>query len=375
MAFSDSFKKFFQNIVKTVPDSYLGIDIGTSSVKLAELGKERGRAKLLTFGEAGTYYALERLTDISSLKSHQITDSSLIQLLQDLIKATQAKSRSAVFSLPLGSSFSTTIEFPNMGASEIQRAIEYEARQYIPLPLSEVTMSSHILTDIESTAGETGKKDDPGKKIEVLLVAVPNEIIERYKNVALNAGLEIAGMELESFSVVRSVLGNDKMTALVVDIGSHVSNISFVERGYTRIGHNMDIGSSDMTRVISQSLNIPLVRAEELKKTFGLIAQGGEKEVSNLMFPIVDMIVLEAQKILDSMARKHKDKKVDRIILVGGGAILPGLSEYVSNRLGILTNVANPFSRIIYPAEIDSAIHESGPSYCSAVGLALSRLT
>jgi Tfp pilus assembly PilM family ATPase len=74
------------------------------------------------------------------------------------------------------------------------------------------------------------------------------------------------------------------------------------------------------------------------------------------------------------MTRKYKDKKVDRVILVGGASILPGLSDYMASRLNVMTNVANPFSRIVYPPEIDSAIRETGPSYSVAAGLALSKL-
>ena len=362
---------FFKGMFKAEPVSFLGVDIGTSSIKLVELSKEKERAKLATYGEAGTYYSLERLTEMTSFKSQQIADTKLTQLLKDLLKATGAVSKTAVFSLPLSSSFTTIIEFPKMDPAEIEKAIEYEARQYVPIPLSEVKLSWNI---VGKTSYDMGDKDKrimaADEKTEVLLIAVPNEVISRYQTIAKSVGLEISGMELESYSAVRSVLGNDKMTAIMVDMGARITDISLIEKGIIKMNHNLEVGGADITRIISQSMNIPMIRAEELKKEFGLQAQGGEKEISNLMHSVLDLIIIEIQRMSEILVRKG-NRKIEKIILVGGTAILPGVTQYFTERTGISTAVGNPFFRVMYPDHLDSVIKQIGPGYCTAVGLAL----
>lgn len=366
---------FLKDLFKEEPTNFMGVDIGTSAVKIVELTKEKERAKLLTYGEAGTYYAIEKLTDIGSMKNQQqISDTSIVELIKDLKASVKTKSAAAVFSLPLASSFSTVMEFPKMKMEEIEKAIEYEARQYVPIPISEVSLKWNILSETkkeQQPASDKSAKDE--EKIEVLLVAVPKEVIFRYESIAKSAGIEILDMELESYSSARAVIGNDKMTTVLIDIGARSSDISIIDESVVKFNHNLDIGGADITRVISQSLSIPLIRAEELKKEFGLSAGGGEKEISNLMSSVVDLIITEAQRMTDVFTRK-KNKKIERIIMVGGGASLPGIGDYFATRLGAPVSLGNPFSKIIYPPELEPIIKRIGPSYCVATGLALRNL-
>ena len=191
----------------------VGIDIGVYSVKVAELEADRGRAVLKTYGELlGSTYLKEGGGGGGGFLQYH--DDEILQILTEVLRASNVRAKDAVVGIPSASSFVTTLAMPRMPKSELEQAIPFEARKYIPVPVKDVLLDWQIL---EGTGA--------GEEIEILLVAVPKDILERITKIVERSGLRLRGMEIESFSIMRSVLKNEFIPISIVHIGHQSSTI------------------------------------------------------------------------------------------------------------------------------------------------------
>ena len=397
----------FWDIFKGKPKSFLGIDVGTSSIKVVQLSKERNRVKLDTYGQLETYAYAERFNDAIQTSSLKMLDSQVADLIKKLLRESKAVSRDVTMSIPIFSSFSTVIEIPPIPEKELERAIPFEARQYVPIPLAEVVLDWTIMKakeepkvekpkekekkDLTAQAGEE-RKGEEGKaeekkaaekkeeeergreikspRLQILLTAVPKEVITKYNRIAKLAGLNLRGLEVETAASVRSILGNDKSTVLLMDFGARSTNINVIYNGYPVMSHSIDTAGFDLTKVLSQGMGVSLRRAEDLKKERGLKAGLAEAEMISIMTPLVDKIFTETERIVNIYVRRT-GKRLDRVVILGGGALLPGVEEYVSLRLGLPAVTGNSFARVIYPPILEPMIKEIGPMFSVAMGLGM----
>ncbi len=209
------------------------------------------------------------------------------------------------------------------------------------------------------------------KERRVLLVAVPKNRISKYEYIAQKAGIGVNSMEIESFSLVRSLVGKDPGKFLIVDIGSRVCNIVLVEKGEIMVSRNIDAGGKDITRAIAAGLSVDEARAESLKSS-EMNFLGPD---SNVKLPCLDLILGEVKRVLITYYKKEDIVGVvDGVILSGGTANLTGLEEYFLTALGIKTWIGNPFSRMEYDSRLKEKIKEMGSKFSVAVGLALKGL-
>lgn len=316
-----------------------------------------------------------------------LSDKETADVVRELVRGANFLSSGAVFSIPVFSAFTTTIELPWMPKEEIDRAIQFKAKQYIPVPISEVVYDwdfagdSRIQKDKKMNSGFNGSGS-----AQVILVAVPKEIVNKYLNIAKLARLSVYGMESETFSLIRSVLGNDRSSSCLVDMGLRNTNIAIVENGSLMFNRNLDISGKEFTRIISQSIGVSFSRAEEMKRTEGLKNYAfdknfgntgdfrGEKEVSQILSPIVDLIVSEIDRMISVYLEKNK-RGIDKIILAGGSSSLPGLSRYISKKTNKTVLVGDPLSRVVYPDGLNKIISLRMPSLAVAIGAATRSLT
>ncbi len=340
---------------------YLGIDFGTSAIKVVELEPaSNGMATL-------TNYAEVSLLPIEAGKMHQehSYDEEVVLYLKALLHRLNLEKREVFMALPAFVGLVTLIELPDMAPKEMEEAIRFEAHKYIPSNLAEVSLSWEIIR----------RKDVPGaaggammKKMDVLLVAALNKEINRYNKYASAAGLSLQFLELETFSLARSVVGKDPGASIIVDIGSKATNIILIEDGVVQLSRNVGIGGQDMTRTIAQSMNISLDRAEEMKRsTQDFLNVSG----SAIVFPALDIVVAEIGRIVQSYVAQTEGKKVNHIVLSGGSSHLTGLAPFLSQTLGIDVVLANPWKRVIVKDTIRPAVEKFGSSFSVAIGLAL----
>lgn len=367
------------------PKKYLGIDIGTSSIKLVELKEEGGKIILNTYGEL----KISESDADNKLKMDilHMSDKQLADMLRQLIIATKASAKDAIFSIPVFSSFITLMDLPVMSDKELQESIPFEAKKYIPVPINEVQFSWSIIEKPAGKIDSSKNKNPQGSsainpsgplssvglvgKMQILIVAVPNEIMAKYKNIAKLAGLN-AGFEIETFSIARSLVkgGVDSSGVVaIVDVGAKSTEICVVDNGLLRMSHNFETSGINITKALSQSLNLNFDQAEEFKTKKGIKLFASEKSAMDSILPLIDMIIFEIERI-NINYQQRSGKRVQKIILSGGTANLPGLVDYVSNHMGLAVSVADPFSRISSSPVLGQILRDAGPTFSVAVGLA-----
>lgn len=339
----------------------MGIDIGVFSTKVVQLRYEKERGILETYGEllnAGYY----KEGGAGGSFTHH-SDNEIAAILKDVLKESNVTSKDAVFSVPASASFVTTVSFPLVPEKELASAIPFEARRYIPIPISEVVLDWDIL-------GQNEERDTT----EVLLIAVPKEVVEKYKRVAGLAGLNLRALEVETFSMIRSLGGNDPTPTIFINFGYQSTSLTIADRGRLRVSHNFSRGSNELTKTLERGLGVNQERAEAIKREVGLSEKLEEKEIVSVITPFVETLFAEIERFVAIYNRKAP-RTVQKINLTGGGSNLRGIVEFTVAKFGIEVTRGNPFSRVVSPAFMQPILREIGPSFSVAVGLALHELT
>ena len=352
--------------IKKTPKNFLGIDIGTSSIRVVELGRKGQTRELKNYGEI-------KIQSLQKSAFRTIEEDTLLLSDREIAKAISAikreagiQAREVNFSIPDFASFFTNFELPPMSEKELPQAIRYEARSYIPLPLSEITLDWSVVQGDVSNKAKTALK--------ILVAAIPNEIINQYQKIASFSGLEMKALEAEAFALARSSSKNEKRVMSVIDIGARSTTCNILEKGILKISHSFNLSGNELTEILSRSLKIDYEAAEELKGSMGLITvEEPERNVREILLPLVDSIISEIKKIFQGFYQQE-GKGVEKVILAGATALLPGLKEYFAEELKKEVEVSNPFWSMAYPPILEETLKEMGPTYTVAVGLALKGL-
>lgn len=341
--------------------SVLGVDIGTTSIKIAEVVKSSPKPKLINYGILLNKGHLERPNAAIQTNALKISEKETAELLTELVKKSKFKTNEAIASIPSFSAFITSVELPVMPEADTLKAMSFQVSQHIPLPVSEVNIEWLKI----------GEREDEGRaKQQILIISTPNEIIKRYQNIFKLAGLKLKSLEIESFSLMRSLVSNDPTPTLIADIGDRATNIAIVDRNFLKANVSSDFAGATLTYAIANGLKINIKRAEELKKRKGLKAGGGEYELSILPLPFLDLIIKEVKRAKDDYERKG-NKNIERIILSGGGANMIGIGEYFEKQINTPVVIGNSFARISYPQEIELVARGLSRTLAVAIGLAL----
>lgn len=319
-------------------------------VELAEKGDEvllnnyaqfHAQAEYMS-GRAGTFNLL---------------DAQVARIIQSLMNEAQFTATTASISLPVYSSFSTLVKLPGMDEENLDQAVRFEARKFVPAPVGDVQLDwvkiDHLSTD---------------ENFVVLTVAVPNEIINKYRRVARMVGLTLGNLELETFSVARSLAPANPEPTLIIDMGARTTNAGIVDGGLVVIHHNIDMGGNTLTRALSRGMAVDGARAEELKQNVGI--SGSDEQVASLLKPTIDKLLLEMEQITQNYTRDW-NKKIRRIILTGGGGKMPGMTEYLQENLRLPTEIGDPFVPVQVPDELRTALGKQATEFSVALGLTL----
>jgi len=355
--------------LRLIPKKFVGIDIGTSSIKLVELSRWGERRKLENYGEASVDALYEKPFRTFEKSTLLLSAQDVSKAIKGILEESKINNRQCVVSIPDFSSFFTNFELPPMTKEELDQAIRLEARQHIPLPLAEVTL------DWQITAGDIS--DHKKSKLKILLVAVPNEIINQYKEIMNLSGLELVALEAEVFGLSRSLIAEDnKSIVSIIDIGAQSTTCSIVEKRILKISHSFDIGGNELTSRIAKALTVDYKTALDFKKKYGILEHNAsgitvEKNTREIALPLIDITIKEVEKIFREFSQTEA-KEVQKLIIAGGSAWLPGLKDYFQEYFKqIEVQVANPFSNIFCPPILENNLKEMGPSYAIAVGMAL----
>ena len=271
-------------LFKKKPKSYFGVDIGASAIKLVELEKEEGRHKLKNYAIFSLKEYLKEGWYQTPSESQKLPNKELAEIVKETMKEAKVISKAAYFSLPVYSSFSTLIDFPTMSEKEIETAIPFEAKKYVPVPISEVVLDWSIIDPLNQQKG-----------LQVLLMAVPKKIINRYKEVIQLTGLNLSALESEIFSLSRALIGNDKSTVILIDVGARSISLSIVDGGYIRVIGNLEMGGLKLTKTISQQMNLGLGEAEKLKKSLSAKQAASQQsaQLKEIIHSVLNAVIFE----------------------------------------------------------------------------------
>ncbi|MFA5936788.1 MAG: type IV pilus assembly protein PilM [Candidatus Paceibacterota bacterium] len=369
-------KNFFSNLNLFKgggSDSVIGVDIGSSAIKVVEIKKRAGKAVLETYGSI----ALGSYADIETGRVTNLPVAKIVEALKEVLKQSGVTTTSSAFSIPVQSSLIFTISLPpQVQESEISSIIPTEARKYIPLPMTEVSLDYFILPKKEASFEEANNPDSVAilpEHTEVLVIAIQNEAISKYRSIVSECSLEAGFFEIEIFSSIRANFEHEISLVLLIDFGASSTKLSLVEFGMVKSHHTINRGGADITSSIAQSLGIPFPKAEEMKKEFGLFENSDQKNLADIIKVHIDYIFSETNNVLLGYEKKY-NRTVSKVIFTGGGSLLKGLKEVATNNFRAEIDIGRPFSKVGAPEFLEKVLETTGPEFAVALGLALRKL-
>lgn len=331
-----------------------GLDIGSTSIKMAQLEKSGKQFRLVAAGLAAT--PLPGLN--TTTNDDFVTVASALKKLHQEAKLTTKK---VVLSLPEAEIFTRIIEMPPMSESELVQAIPWEAEQYIPRPLSEVSLDWRVISK-----GETGKEMG---RMKIFLVAAPNALIEKYMKLMKLAGFEVVAAETEMIAAARALVTTDAPPTMILDLGAKTTDLGIVSKGQVVFTRSTPTAGEALTRAIASSLALEVGQAEEYKRAYGLEAQQLEGKIKEALTPVFGLMLTEIKRALQSWREKEKEP-LTRVVLAGGTANLPQASAIMTSELGVEVQLADPFVQLSLGSQVSTALRGNSCLFATAVGLA-----
>ncbi len=340
----------------------VGVDIGTTSIKAVELSRIQGGIMLSNYCQIENTGYLERFNNSLQSSNLKPLESDLISYLTVLRQKGGLKTNRVSASIPAFVPLTTLLELPMMSSHDTLNSIPEAAKNYIPLPISTVTLR-YI---------KVGEKTYPDgtKKQQVFLISIPNERIESYHRIFSQAGLELQDIEIEQESISRALTGFNSEPTLIIDIGGRSTAISVAEKGVLEYAAQTDFSSGSLTQALANALNISERRADQLKRQTLIIGKGGDHELSTIMIPIIDVIISEAQRVKTGFEKGY-NRSIKKVLLAGSGANMPGFESYLAQQMQLAVSTGNALKSVSYPPELEPIAPLLGSTLAVAIGLAL----
>ena len=339
---------------------FLGIDIGDSSLKMVELRK-KGKKIFLS-----NYAFSENVTDVNFTKVADV--NYLAQAILKVKAEAGIKAQRVTASLPTFSVFSSIINLPTVDRKNMDKIVADEAKKVIPLPLEEMILDWKI---VPHKAGEDGKNGS-----RVFLTGSPKKLVRRYIEIFRLAKLELASLETETFSLVRSLMANDPSTVMIVEIGANSTDLSVVQDSIPVLNRSLEVCGSTVTQALADKLGLSFIQAEQFKLDLSAsLSDGSQDELPQLIIKTLGPVIHEIEYMREFFEKNGANNKIEKIILSGGGALLLNLADYLSKHLNLQVIIGDPFSRVSYPLEMQAIINEVGSKLAVAAGLALREIS
>lgn len=365
---TDLFRSFFSKQSQSV----LGIDIGSSSIKIVQLTRKNGHAVLETYGELSLGpYAGKSVGEATSLTVEKITEA-----VGDILKEKEVNITTRVcgVAIPFASSLMAVIDLPSVPQKQLETMIPLEARKYIPVPISEVALDWYVIPRDKNLEPNQDPDAKPTQeRLEVLIVALHNDTISHYKDIVTKNLLDASFFEIEIFSTMRSVLDQELTPVLIIDMGATSTKLYIVERGILRSSHSVNRGSQSITDELSKSLGISITDAEYLKREKGLEGEVNGVAIKDIISLTLNYIFSESNRVVLAYQKKY-NKNVSKVVLVGGGSALKGVVEVAKTNFQTDVVAGDPFAKVVAPAFLEKVLRDTGPEFTVAMGVALRRL-
>ncbi len=363
-------------------EAYLGVDIGAHGIKIVELHKTKGRPQLWTYGIAQEELDIhlpkamvktpeDLLDEQGSTKSVKKKEEKKIPQLDDpridkysvllkaLLKKAKITGNKATASLPVSYIFHTTLNMPKIDDKEIDHVVRAEVEKVLPRPLDEMQV-------VHQKIPSGGKEE---KNLKILVTAAPKVLVQFYTAIFQKAGLVLQELETEAFALQRSLVGNDKATVMVVDIGAERTNFFIMDQSLPITHRSINAGGQTADKILSDVLGVGPELVEQVKKDAAKMDGVSSEIFGNLIDPIVKEIEYSFDLFLHQIG--NEKKRPEKIILTGGTSVLPFIKEEIQKKFPVKVFVGDPWARTIYQDGLKQVLDEVGPRMAVSIGLAM----
>ncbi len=331
-----------------------GLDIGRAFIKIVQVKVNGDKKQLTAIGNAPTPPDALKTESKPQLKE-------LSEIIKNLVKNSKIEGDKCAVSIIEAQTVTRLIELPNLTDKELSSAINWEADQYIPLPLKDVNLQYKVIS--RPAAGASSK-------MQVLLVAAPKRVVEKYVEVVKMAGLDLYAIETESSSLARVLsLGQDPLS-LIVSMGAISTELVLVKGGNVYFSRSIASGGSALNKAIIAEFSLSEKQAQEYKMAYGLLQDKLSGKIAAVLRPVLDILVTEILKAVEYGKTHIHSDLLSRAIICGGGAYLPGFAEFLTEKTSMEVLLADPWAAFLKEGLI-LKIPGQGSFYSLATGLAL----
>ena len=331
---------------------FFGLDIGSTAVRLAQLRRGGAHPALVAYGALPVPQNLV-------FSDSKLDQDKISELVKQLVHENRVSAKNVVVGLPANKVFATVITTPKLDNTQLGKAIRYQAEQYIPMALDQVKLDWTVIDQ---------SKD--GKTLEVLLIAAPNSVIDKYVQILEKAGLEPLAMEANATAVSRALVPPSELAVALMDFGSLDTDVSIVLNNAPRLIRSVSVGGLTLVRSVAQNLGLDEVQATQFTYKFGLTQSKLEGQVFKAIKPTLDSLVSEIEKSVKYFTGRYPDVKVEKLVVTGATSSLPELGPFLANSTGLPVEFGNAWINVSYPSGLQEKLMSLSSEYAAAVGLA-----
>ena len=375
---------------KKIGDTSLGVDIGAGGIKLVELQKQKGRPRLWT------YAMVDQPLDIHVSRSVEKSAEDLLAEKQDkvatrlrrkdkpvdeiwqmeadprideyakLLRLTVERARVTAkyvtASLPVSHIFHAVVNLPLVDEKELSHHVAAKVKKMLPRPIEEMQVVHQIIP----LAG--GAK---AKSIKALVTAAPKNIVRFYTNIFQKAGLQLNELETEAFALERALVGMDRATVMVVDIGAERTNFFIMDQGFPVTHRSVQMGGDALGVILQEKLGLAREEILAVKQDLSRVPSGS---ISSAPFTrLIEPIIKEIQYSFDLFLHQtgNENKRPEKIILTGGACLFPPIAEEIRQAFAMKVFIGDPWARVVYQQGLKKMLDKIGHRMAGAIGLAL----
>lgn len=334
--------------------SFFGLDIGSTALRAVELKDAGGGKALYKYA----YMPIDSKLALSDSKNDQ---QHLAQAVAQLVGQARFSTKNVAVGIPSNRVFTTVADIDRLPAREMEKSIRYQADALIPTPLNESKIDWAILGD--SPVDKT--------KQEILLTSVPNEFVERRMDIVEAAGLNVIAFEPDNLALARALAEPAASAAyLILDVGYKSSDMVIMYGGVPRLTRSIPTGMEAVMRSAMQNLNVDEKQAEQFVMKFGLSREKLEGQVYQAIIGAVDIMTGEVEKSIKFFQTRYASVGLDKIIVTGGGSVLPEFPLHLANKFVINVEIGNPWHSVQFSSDRQNELLAIANQFSVAVGLA-----
>lgn len=337
----------------------LGLDIGSSGIKLVQLKENRGRYILQKFG-------VKELEPEVIVDGTVMDEGRVVSAIKELIEEHHIKLKQVAISISGHAVIVKKISLPPMPDEELEGQVKLAAEQYIPFDINEVNLDFHVLPASDSP-------DEQGE-MSIILVAAKKDKINELTELVKAAGLTPVIMDVDAFAIENmygiAIGGAEDETVTLVNIGASVMNVNIVRGGISLFTRDIPLGGNRYSEAVQREMGVSFEEAEQMKKSDRV---NEDQTLSGVVDSVNAEVASEIARTIDYFKTTSTDGDISRVLLCGGGAKIKGLTQQLRDRMHIDVEIANPFNDIdTSVCDTDpETLAEMGPFAAVGVGLAL----